>query len=88
MAKPLKIKNIPESSNVGAANLGMDLPLLFLIEVECEAYAKHMLEMEMTIHDLVCKNQDMETNFVYKTHVLEDKAHELEDTMLSFKLSC
>ena len=36
--------------------------------------------MEDMIRDLVCKNQDIEKGFAYKTHVLEIKTHELENT--------
>ena len=35
--------------------------------------------MEDTIGNLVCKNQDIKRGFAYKTYVLENKAHELEN---------
>ena len=57
----------------------MELPSLPSTDAECEVYAKYIQDMEDTIHDLIRKNQDIEKAFACKSHVLKNKAHELEN---------
>lgn len=87
MAKQSYRKNIPESSNAATITTSgpAKLPPLYpSVDIKHEN-TRYLLEMKNTIRQLVHKNQEMERQFNFKAHELEDTNAQLHACILKLE---